>query len=70
MFFVMIRKRGFFIISTLVCIKNGVFFTYGLQIKTKKPDTFVSGFHLPPPLGESYKFDAMIAYLTIRKTNV
>ena len=49
----MIRKRDFFIVSTLVCIKNGVFFTYGLQIKTKKPDTFVSGFHLLPLLGSN-----------------
>jgi hypothetical protein len=24
---------------------------------------------IAPPIGESYKFDAMVIYLTIRKTN-
>jgi hypothetical protein len=42
----MIRKCDFFIKATLVCIKNGFFFTN----KTKKPDTVVSGFVLLPLL--------------------
>ena len=43
---------------------------FSLQIKPKKPDTFVSGSIVAPPLGESCNFNAMIIYLTIRKTSV
>ncbi len=43
---------------------------FSLQINTKKPSHFCEGFLLlAPPIGESYNFDAMIIYLTIRKTN-
>ncbi|CAN1544216.1 hypothetical protein MCEGE10_01891 [Flavobacteriaceae bacterium] len=29
----------------------------------------MTSFSLAPPIGESYNFDAMVIYLTIRKTN-
>jgi len=39
-----------------------------LLVLIKKPDTFVSGFCFAPPIGESYNFNEMVIYLTIRKT--
>jgi hypothetical protein len=39
-----------------------------LTIKTKKAIISDSLFLFTPPIGESYKFDAMVIYLTIRKT--
>ena len=43
---------------------------FSLQIKPKKPDTFVSGSIVAPPIGESYNFDAMISYSIILKSKV
>jgi hypothetical protein len=43
---------------------------FSLQIKPKKTSHLCEVFSLfAPPLGESYNFDAMVIYLTIRKTN-
>jgi hypothetical protein len=36
--------------------------------KNKKTRHFRIGFCFAPPIGESYNFDAMVVYLTIRKT--
>jgi hypothetical protein len=60
----MIRKCDFFIKATLVCIKNGFFFTN----KNKKTRHFRIGFSFAPPIGKSYNFDAMIAYSILLKS--
>jgi hypothetical protein len=64
--FALIRKGDFFFISTLVCMKNGFFFTN----KNNKTRHFRIGFCFAPPIGESYNFSAMIAYSIIRKSMV
>jgi hypothetical protein len=38
--------------------------------KTKKPLHYCKVLKSSSPLGENYKFDAMIAYLTIRKLSI
>ena len=43
--------------------------TNGLIDRNKKTRHFRIGFSYAPPIGESYNFDAMVIYLTIRKTN-
>ena len=42
--------------------------TNGLIDRHKKTRHFRIGFCFAPPIGESYNFDAMVIYLTIRKT--
>jgi hypothetical protein len=60
----MIRKCDFFIKATLVCKENGNCLTY----KNKKDLTKCKVFLNAPPIGESCSFNAMVIYLTIRKT--
>ena len=46
-----------------------MFTAFAQTVNTKKPLHFCKGFSLAaPPLGESYKFDAMIAYSILLKS--
>ena len=66
---IILEKEGFRTNSENYIVELITRFFNGSQILEMKKATLSNGFsNVAPPLGESCSFDAMIIYLTIRKT--